>query len=80
MPQAWKRNAIAEGTQEVVWACRGSKAPLSGRMRGGGAEHHRNLFPCINAGSQRGGATLAQATGGWASLGWDKGSRGLSMT
>ena len=28
------------------WALRRSKAPLLWRARGGGVDHHRNLFPC----------------------------------
>ena len=41
----WARewNARVERTWEKVWAQRRSKAPLLGRARGGGSDHHRNL-------------------------------------
>ena len=41
----WARewNAMAEGTWEEVWADRRSEVPLLGRVRGGGADRHRNL-------------------------------------
>ena len=48
-------NATAEGTQEKVWACRRSKAPLLGRVRGGWADGHRNLPAHASSGSQRAG-------------------------
>ena len=44
MPQAREWNAMAKGTQEVVWAYRRSKAPLLGRVRGGVADQNRNLL------------------------------------
>ena len=53
VPQTGEQNATAKGSWEEVWAHRRSKAPLLGRTRGGGADHHRNLFPCTCAGSQR---------------------------
>ena len=43
---------MAEGTLEEVSTHR-SKVPLLGRMRGGGADHHRNLPVHACAGSQR---------------------------
>ena len=46
-------NATANGTQEKVWACRGSKEPLLGRVRGGEVDHHRNLPAHMHKGSQR---------------------------
>ena len=63
---------------------------MLGRARGGGADCHRNIVPCTNAGRlSEGGAPLAQATGGeaplvqatggWAPLVWAKSIRGLSM-
>ena len=54
MTKAGEQNAIAEGTWEVVWAHRRSKAWLE-RVRGGGADHCMNLFPCADVGSQRAG-------------------------
>ena len=45
-------SATAEGTQEV-WALRKSKAPLLGRARGEGKDHHRSVFLCRCADSQR---------------------------
>ena len=45
-------NDTAEGTQEEVWACRRSKLPLLGRVRGGGMDHHRN--PPVHAQALRG--------------------------
>ena len=36
-------NAIAEGTQEKVWDLRRGKVPLLGRVKLGGADHHRKL-------------------------------------
>ena len=41
--QTGEWNARAEGTREEVWAHRRSKVPLLGRVRGGGADCHRNL-------------------------------------
>ena len=63
-------NTTAEGTQKEVWAHR-SQVPLLGRVRGGGADHHRNLSVSALAhrgqgasGSPMGGEKpLAQATG-----------------
>ena len=52
----WKWNATANGTQEEVWACRKSKMPLLGRVRGGGVDYHRNVFPCAHTDSQRAGS------------------------
>ena len=40
---------MAEGTLEKVWAHRRSKVPLSGRVREGRADHHRNLPACTCA-------------------------------
>ena len=53
-------NAMAEGTQEKVWACRRSKESSLGRVRGGGADHHRNLYTSVHRLSQ-GRKALAQA-------------------
>jgi len=63
-------NTTAEGTQKEVWAHR-SQVLLLGRVRGGGADHHRNLSVSALAhrgqgasGSPMGGEKpLAQATG-----------------
>ena len=52
-PQAREWNARVEGTREEVWTCRRSKVPLLGRVRGGGADNHRNLFPCTYTHTQR---------------------------
>ena len=46
---------MAEGTQEKVWACRRSKESSLGRVRGGGADHHRNLPTQVCTGSHRAG-------------------------
>ena len=43
MPWIGEGNATAEGTWEKVWTYRRGKAPLLGRVRGGGADHHRKL-------------------------------------
>ena len=56
-------NAMAEGTWEKIWACRRSKVPLLGRVRGGGTDHHRNL-PMNAHRLSEGGEAFAQATGG----------------
>ena len=55
MPWTVGPSTPAGGTQEEVWDTRKRRAPLLVRVRGGGAEHHRNLFPCICVGSQREG-------------------------
>ena len=57
-------------------ACRRSKVPLLGRVRGGGADHHRNLFPCTHTDSE-GGAPFVQATGSQTPPMQTKRSRGL---
>ena len=44
----------AGGTEKEVWAHR-SKAPLLGRVRGGGTDHHRN-FPVHTEALRRLGA------------------------
>ena len=92
MPWAGKQNATAKGTQEEVWAFRRSKAPLLGRARGGGADRHRNLFPCARMDFQRAGCLwlrlrvaggkrpLSGAMCGQAPLVWASGSGGLSVT
>ena len=67
MQWAGEWNAMAEGTWEKVWASRRSKAPLLGRERGGGADHHRNLPALAGRHAHRfseGGTPLLQATGG----------------
>ena len=51
VPQAGEQSAIAEGTQDKVWAYRRNKVPLLGRVRGRGVDHHRNLFH-VHADSQ----------------------------
>ena len=61
--QVGEWNATAEGTWEKVWARRRSKAPLLGRVRGGGADHHRNL-PARWTPALRGWSTSGTATGG----------------
>ena len=38
----------------------GEEAPLLGRATGGGAEHHRNIFPCAHMDSQRAGLWAAR--------------------
>ena len=43
---------MAEETQEKVWVCRKSKAPLLGRERGGGEALHGNLPVRTCMGSQ----------------------------
>ena len=45
-------SATAKGTQEEVWLYRKTKPPLLGRARGGGADHHRNIFPYASTDSQ----------------------------
>ena len=52
MPWAGEQNAIAEGTQEEVWAHR-SKAPLLGKVRGMGVDCHKKLP--VHMDSQRAG-------------------------
>ena len=37
-------NDMTEGNWEKIWACRRGKVPLLGRVRGGGADHHRKLL------------------------------------
>ena len=91
--QVGEWNATAEGTWEKVWARRRSKAPLLGRVRGGGADHHRNLPVHMSWDSQRVGAS--GRSNGWQeatcsgyqrpellvqALVWTKGSMGLSAT
>ena len=58
--QVGEQNATAKGTQEEVWAHRKTKAPLLGRVKGGGADHHRYIFPCSHGLSEI-GVSLAQA-------------------
>ena len=53
--RAGEENATAEGTCEEVWASKRGKAPLLGKVRGGGSDSHGNLFPCTHVGSQRAG-------------------------
>ena len=45
VPPSVEWNATTEGTLEEIWAHRRIKALLLGRVRGGGADCHRNLFP-----------------------------------
>lgn len=88
MLRAGEWNTTAEGTQEKVWACMISKAPLLGRGIGGGADQHRNLPVYVCRLSEGGVALvlmlwetwvlLVQATRGQEPLAWAKGSRGLS--
>ena len=54
MAGEWK--TTAKRTWEEVWAHRRNKMPLLGRARGGGEDHHSNLFPCICMGPQRVGS------------------------
>jgi len=37
-------NTMAEGIWEEIWVLRRRKAPFWGRVRGGGADHSRNLL------------------------------------
>ena len=53
-------NAMAEGTQEKVWACRKSKVPLLGSARGGEADCHKNIFLYTHADSWRTGLWVAR--------------------
>ena len=65
MLHAQESNAMAEGTLEKVWAHRRSKVPLSGRVREGRADHHRNLPACTCAHRlSESKVPLVQATGG----------------
>ena len=73
-PQAGKWNATAEGTQEDVWAHRRSKVPLLERVRGGGADHHRNLFT-THTQTLRGKGTSGSGTGGKMPLAWAMGDQ-----
>ena len=63
MLQAGEQNTVAKGTQGGGLGPRRSKAALLGRVRGGGADHHRKL-PWHAFGVSEGGAALAQAMGG----------------
>ena len=45
VPQDGEWNTTAEGTWEEIWAW---EASLFGRVRRGGMNHHRNLFPCAH--------------------------------
>ena len=64
-PWAGEQSITAEGTGEEAWACRRSKAPLMGRVSGGGTAHHRNIitYTCMH-GLLACRAPLAQAKGG----------------
>ena len=58
---------MAKGTQEKVQTCKRSKAPLLGRARGGGVDHHRKCpaLECVHAHRLlEGRAALAKAMGG----------------
>ena len=69
---AWVWSTRAEGTQEEIWDCRRSRVPLPGRVRGGGADHHRNLPARLQA--LKGRAPFVQAMGGERPLGlWETG-------
>ena len=71
----WGPNATGEGTQEEVWACRRSKVPLLGRVRGGGQTAIGiSLHTC---GLSEGRAPLAQAMGGERPLAWATGDWAL---
>ena len=71
--QAGEWNAMAEETREEVWAQSG-KVPLLGKVRGGGADHHKNCsVHALALRGQRASGTggekpLAQAMGDWALL------------
>ena len=52
MARDGEENATAKGTREV-WPCRQNKMPLLGRIRGGGADHHKNNFLCTSMDSWR---------------------------
>ena len=57
-------NTMAEGTWEKVWTCRRGKMPLLGKVRQGGADHHRKhpAMERVHAGRRsEDGAALAQA-------------------
>lgn len=81
----WEQSITDEGAQEDVWAHRRSKVPLLVRVRGGGADNHKNIIPCTRADSQRVGCLChrlqavrhhyAWATGNRAPLVHAKGSR-----
>ena len=55
---------MAEGTREKIWTCKSGKVPLLGRVRGGGADHHKKLpapeHACAPKGSQRVGRFWCQ--------------------
>ena len=55
VPRDGEQSTTAKRTWEKVWAHRRSKAPLLGRVRGGGADYHRNLPAHACTGSQRAG-------------------------
>ena len=67
---------MAEETQEEVWAHR-SKAPLLGRVRGGGADRHRNLPMLRFMGSQRAGHLWRRLWSGKKTLAWATGDQVL---
>ena len=48
-----EQSTTAMGTQEEIWACRRRKAPLLGKARGRGADHHRSIFLYACAASPR---------------------------
>ena len=52
-PRAGEPSDTAEGTQEEVWALKRNKVPLLGRARGGGVDHHKNIFLCTHTDSHR---------------------------
>ena len=49
MPQAGEWSAIAEEVQEKAWAHRRIKETLLGRVRGGWAGYHRDIFLYVGA-------------------------------
>ena len=52
-PQDGEQSTTAKEIQEELWACMRNKVPFWGRVRGEGADHHRNIFPCTCMSSQR---------------------------
>ena len=62
MPRAGEQNTTAKGTQEEVWACRRSKAPLLGRAREGRIDTIGNSLHMCELSEGR--VPLAQSIGG----------------
>ena len=56
VPWAGEQSAAAEGAPEEGWALRRCKMLLLGKVKGRGADHHRNIFVCTHMGSPHLGA------------------------